>query len=333
MFTEAYYQTPERGPDGRWIPVESVKPLNEPFIGGFQPDRFVPVHHGEGVVKMPEGAGQSMGYVEPGYRPPGDVDPYLIPGATALEGRDQGAVTHPGPPWTAFKNRSESFFEIGVMRPHLQFMCGPLLRYDTVDEHHIWRGACLIVTADEGSRYDPNPVLTLDWDPQRPSHAATGPHTVPGPFAQTVHIPGQEIFVYHGIAGTFTFWRFLIEVPLAGQEIGVRYRINGGEQIEFFIPGINQNMRWAAYSCNGFSAGINPDDFKGPGFASGFDPLWEDLLEKHIAKPFHILVGGGDQIYCDSLTLEPELHEWVHLKTQKDKLNYTITDEMKFAID
>ena len=45
---------------------------------------------------------------------------------------------------------------------------------------------------------------------------------------------------------------------------------------------------------------MNPDDFRGPGFASGYDPVWMDLLAKHRAAPFHVLVGGGDQIYCDS---------------------------------
>ena len=33
-----------------------------------------------------------------------------------------------------------------VMQPYLQYMCGPLLRYDTVDEHGVWHGAALIVS-------------------------------------------------------------------------------------------------------------------------------------------------------------------------------------------
>lgn len=32
------------------------------------------------------------------------------------------------------------------MEPHLQFICGPLLRYDTVDELGKWHGAALIVS-------------------------------------------------------------------------------------------------------------------------------------------------------------------------------------------
>ena len=32
------------------------------------------------------------------------------------------------------------------MEPRLQFMCGPLLRYDTNDEYGIWHGVALIVS-------------------------------------------------------------------------------------------------------------------------------------------------------------------------------------------
>ena len=34
------------------------------------------------------------------------------------------------------------------MQPYMQFMVGPLLRYDTV-ENGVWRGACLIVSKCE----------------------------------------------------------------------------------------------------------------------------------------------------------------------------------------
>lgn len=42
-------------------------------------------------------------------------------------------------------------------------------------------------------------------------------------------------------------------------------------------------------------------------FGPGYDPVWVDLLQKHNEEPFHVLVGGGDQLYCDGLTREPEL--------------------------
>jgi hypothetical protein len=112
----------------------------------------------------------------------------------------------------------------------------------------------------------------------------------------------------------------------------VRYGVNNGQQLEFFVPARDQNMRCAAHSCNGFSAGVNTDDFRGRGFNTGYDPLWVDLLNHHSQAPFHVLVGGGDQIYCDSLTREPELQEWVKAKADH-RINFPLTDEISDAID
>lgn len=50
---------------------------------------------------------------------------------------------------------------------------------------------------------------------------------------------------------TFTFWRFLIQIPLDQHEMAVHYSINNGQQLEFCVPGRNQNMRWAAHSVRG----------------------------------------------------------------------------------
>jgi len=146
----------------------------------------------------------------------------------------------------------------------------------------------------------------------------------------------------------------MIQIPLGPYEMKVMYSINNGPPTEFWVPALNQNMRWAAYSvspinwctcsenppintlavqCNGFSAGVNPDDFRGPGFKSGYDPVWTDLMEKHHEEPFHMLMGGGDQLYCDGVIREPELQDWVHTVKQSRKKNYQLTDEILFAID
>lgn len=85
--------------------------------------------------------------------------------------------------------------------------------------------------------------------------------------------------------------------------------------------------------CNGFSSGVNSDDFRGPGFKSGYDPVWMDLLAHHAEAPFHALVGGGDQLYCDSIIREPELQDWVTQTKPEAKRNYPLTEEMRLAID
>ena len=35
---------------------------------------------------------------------------------------------------------------VARMNPHLQFMAGPLLRYDTVDQNGVWHGAAMVVS-------------------------------------------------------------------------------------------------------------------------------------------------------------------------------------------
>jgi len=161
---------------------------------------------------------------------------------------------------------------------------------------------------DGASVYDPPPVLTLEWVQNRPVENSTGSFNIqrsssvlstsgtshrsytmsplpmspsstpslygPSPFVQRQTIYAQKLWVYPGPPGSCTFWRWMIQVPLGPEEMGVRYRINRGQEIQFFVPGLNQNMRFAATSCNGFSLTVNPEDFKGPGHANGYDPLW-----------------------------------------------------------
>ena len=96
---------------------------------------------------------------------------------------------------------------------------------------------------------------------------------------------------------------------------------------------------------------MNPDDFRGPGFQSGYDPLWVDLLAQHAERPFHILVGGGDQLYCDgwvvlliscgfvasslrfSVTREPELQEWLNHPKPEEKKQFRLTQDILYAMD
>jgi hypothetical protein len=53
---------------------------------------------------------------------------------------------------------------------------------------------------------------------------------------------------------------------------------------------------------------VDPDSFRGQGFQTGYDPVWVDLLAKHAEQPFHLLVGGGDQLYCDGCVILRSLY-------------------------
>jgi len=78
---------------------------------------------------------------------------------------------------------------------------------------------------------------------------------------------------------------------------------------------------------NGFSGGVDTEAFNGP------DPLWRDVLRKHAEKPIHCIVGGGDQIYCDPLTKEPEIAPWINESDQDVKAKAPLTPEMRLALD
>ncbi|KAJ7172632.1 hypothetical protein C8R46DRAFT_158797 [Mycena filopes] len=332
--SEYYVQHPNRGP------VETIGPMvDENFIGGFHP---------------------SMRPSTPAPPLPPKDDIYTQPGyhfGRTTKSSVASTVTSTLTTMSAVE-RSHAL-RMPRMEPHLQLMLGPLLRYDTV-ENGVWRGAVMIVTADSGSVYEPHPMLSFEWDPDaktkhqqpsNPTHSSfdLGPHPADpspyhtlnglpsngnsaGPNVQKEEVPAHEIWVYAGRVGTSTFWRFHLEIPLGPVEMAITYSINGGQRTVFHVPGINQNMRWAAYSCNGFSAGVNSDDFNNGPFNSGYDPVWIDLLSKHAEQPFHALVGGGDQIYCDGLTREPELQDWINSKPT-DRKRYPLTDEISSAID
>nr|ODN95442.1 plasma membrane protein [Cryptococcus depauperatus CBS 7855] len=220
----------------------------------------------------------------------------------------------------------------GGMNPHLQLMCGPMLAYYTVKDN-IWQGAAMVILRNEGSILNPPPALSLTFHPYTPpSDEQPTLHEPEIALLPPTTIHSQNIFTYPSPEGNMGFYRFIIEVPLQRIQMAVRYRLNNGAEMDFVIPAIGQNLRWAAHSCNGFSSGVNPDDFKGP-YPSGYDPVWEDLLLNHQNQAFHCMVGGGDQIYCDALTREPELQGWINAPDRKSKLGFPLSEDMRFAID
>ena len=114
-------------------------------------------------------------------------------------------------------------------------------------------------------------------------------------------VPGIRLHAERGA----TFWRFNLEVELDSQQARIAYRINRGPAIGFWIPARGETMNMMFYSCNGFSLSVDPHQFCGP------DPMWRDVLNNHQTRPFHVMIGGGDQIYNDRLTLEVNLfREW-----------------------
>lgn len=199
------------------------------------------------------------------------------------------------------------------------------------EERETWRGSVMIVTADDLSDYSPKPVIRLFFQtvPELDigdinTDAASAPMTMSDNGEVKIVKPAEEVSKgkdmsihqhplknvlaarkvrgfekqgkYREVEATklhaergVTFWRFIIEVDLGDQQTRIAYRINHGPSIPFWVPAKGETMNIMFHSCNGFSLSVNPEDLCGP------DPLWRDVLREHQAKPFHVMLGGGDQ--------------------------------------
>ncbi|KIW48674.1 uncharacterized protein PV06_01242 [Exophiala oligosperma] len=125
-----------------------------------------------------------------------------------------------------------------------------------------------------------------------------------------------------------TFWRFNIEIELMEQQQHIAYRINRGASAGFWVPAQGQTMNIMFHSCNGFSLSVNPNNFSGP------DPLWRDVLNTHETRPFHVMIGGGDQIYNDRVMIETQhFGEWTRMRNPAHKHSAPFTHEMKEELE
>ena len=68
------------------------------------------------------------------------------------------------------------------------------------------------------------------------------------------------------------------------------------------------------HSGNGFSPSADSDGVCGP------DPFWRDILNEHQTRPFHVMIGGGDQIFNDSVITESHFfQEWIKIKNAAER--------------
>jgi hypothetical protein len=82
------------------------------------------------------------------------------------------------------------------------------------------------------------------------------------------------------------------------------------------------------HSCNGFSLSVDSNKFSGP------DPLWRDVLNEHQTRPFHVMIGGGDQIYNDRLMVESKLfEEWTRIKNPHHKYHAPFSPALKAELE
>ncbi|RKP36140.1 hypothetical protein BJ085DRAFT_24061 [Dimargaris cristalligena] len=125
------------------------------------------------------------------------------------------------------------------------------------------------------------------------------------------------------------FWRFPFRLQLTENERPIFYNINQGRKYKFTLPSADLPWRWMFYSCNGFSESIKDPQ----GEFNGANPLWDDFLAKHERMPYHVMIGGGDQLYCDSVWKLPELKPFLDTKDKKKRKVVSFTPEMKYAVE
>ncbi|KAL1838673.1 hypothetical protein VTJ49DRAFT_2425 [Mycothermus thermophilus] len=160
----------------------------------------------------------------------------------------------------------------------------------------------------------------------------------PGSFAarrKRAEADGEKLGKYRDVRGFrlhaergYTFWRFNVEVELRDRQQRIAYRINRGPSTGFWVPARGQSMNVMFYSCNGFSLNVDTDEFTGP------DPMWRDVLNTHQSQPFHVMIGGGDQIYNDRCMQDvPLFRGWLAIKNPLHKHSAPFTTEMREQLE
>ncbi|KAF2790949.1 hypothetical protein K505DRAFT_377162 [Melanomma pulvis-pyrius CBS 109.77] len=137
-------------------------------------------------------------------------------------------------------------------------------------------------------------------------------------------IPGVRLHAERGV----TFWRFNLEIELGSDQARIAYRINRGPAVGFWVPAKGETMNMMFHSCNGFSLSVTSKEFCGP------DPMWRDVLNNHQTRPFHVMIGGGDQIYNDAVMRETTLFkQWTESKNPLQKHNASFSSELQNELE
>ncbi|KAF2728914.1 hypothetical protein EJ04DRAFT_84306 [Polyplosphaeria fusca] len=137
-------------------------------------------------------------------------------------------------------------------------------------------------------------------------------------------IPGVRLHAERGV----TFWRFNLEIELSSTQTRIAYRINRGPAVGFWVPARGDMMNIMFHSCNGFSLSVDPKDFCGP------DPMWRDVLNNHQTRPFHVMIGGGDQIYNDAAMRQTTLfRQWTESRNPLHKHNAGFSAELQNELE
>ena len=206
---------------------------------------------------------------------------------------------------------------------------------DVEQTSSVWHGSVLIVSKPKQSQ----PKLQLRES--GPVRSATAQAAVQVPFGKDNGLHDNKT-IYQGIKlyedPEKAFWRFSISIPTLSYEARYAYEIPGlryihgdsGAQVNgpwhFVVPSVDQSMRSMFHSCNGFSVGTDMDQWVGPN-------LWNDVMRLHQIRPFHVMIGGGDQIYNDGIRVDGPLRQWTDIANPHKRRTHDFNEQMRASCD
>lgn len=215
----------------------------------------------------------------------------------------------------------------GVAPDGKEIVCGPLLNYRYMDDR-TWYGSVLVVVKGGGSEVLFKPTLAL-------GRAGRG-QLASGTEAETNGASASSLFESDRLYSDSrnTFWAFDIEVPIEATESQWEYSIpdlrfsaeHKPRVNSFFVPAADQSMRVMFHSCNGFSVGTDEDAWSGA-------CLWNDVNRKHKQAPFHVMLGGGDQIYNDGIRVNGPLRAWTDEANPKKRRDFPFPEKLRSECD
>ncbi|GIL85245.1 hypothetical protein Vretifemale_13853 [Volvox reticuliferus] len=145
--------------------------------------------------------------------------------------------------------------------------------------------------------------------------------------------PGELLYSWRD----WRFWRFRFGTTCGEAPKRLAYQVSLLPECSYSIsvPALEEPWRMAFYSCNGLDASEG-QPFEGKGGAETALSLWQDLARRHEQQPFHLLLGGGDQLYNDSVFEGPLLKGWDKTEDDRDtaaKAALPFTDELAREVE
>ena len=210
--------------------------------------------------------------------------------------------------------------EYEYIQPSTLFKCGPILRFQDINvKHRRWIGSALIVTDND----EKPPRLCL----RDPVKGRIG-YSVPS-LLETWE--GNHFYRYEMQLAMMTHREKKIEYWFEESVIGESGQRPDGyhrQKWNFHVPALEEGHNWAFYSCNGFTSDVEDPETN----FHGANPLWDDLMMVHDHRPFHTMVGGGDQIYNDDVLATPEMAEWLGMDSDA-RIETEFNNEKRYAVE